>query len=284
MFSLTGFIDLPEGQAGMLIPILSAKGINLPYVQEFDEYLTVIRLSPFLDAEMYSTVGAIENRTVSVGEQGIIAFRKPDSDIFVGNLRDVFDYVKANRRSLRGDPIFEMQLLRLVAAELQELSPVFNRVAKIAFASPSQRRAWIFSERGTHNSLDRIWQDLTSEQISHRPSPIRQKTKVTDPEVLLDWLSNEENFESDDWSAVWHVVIGLLPFDERPMLLAQSWLFRHDTVPVKKLKGVLYVVLDFWRSDDQKWREMADFLSDVGGPALCRVRIPAPRSFITSCV
>jgi hypothetical protein len=88
MFNLNGFIDVSNGRPGMLVPQLSSPDTNLPYVQEMDEFLIVKEIIPFLEYENYSTIPEgqeRQERSVAIGDRGLIAFRSVDGSIFCSN-------------------------------------------------------------------------------------------------------------------------------------------------------------------------------------------------------
>ncbi len=180
MFFLAGFIDLNDGRAGLLIPLLSSPGNNLPYVQELDEFMKIVAVLPFLDAEMYPTITFNGRHTITVGEQGVVAFRNPSSEIVVGTIGSAFEYVKGIRGAEVPDAMFNLEMLRLVGSELQELDPIIERVAAQLFSDQERRAAWIISERTTHNSSQQIWNDLANEVQRTGVSPLRQTSGLSE--------------------------------------------------------------------------------------------------------
>jgi hypothetical protein len=87
MYRLNCFLDISNGRPGMLVPLISSPNTNLPYVQQMDEFFLVREIVPFLEYENYPVVPSDESHTVTIGDQGLVAFRAPDDSIFCGNVR-----------------------------------------------------------------------------------------------------------------------------------------------------------------------------------------------------
>jgi hypothetical protein len=160
MYKLSLLIDVSDGLPGMMVPVFSSPNTNLPYVQQMDEFLIVKSILPFLDYENYSTCLAEVERSIFIGDKGLIAFRSIDNSIICGDVTEVLDYFDQKREIIASSPVLTAQLLRIQAAELPTSYDVWTKVAERTFSNPNQRKLWVDSEILLYQKQRRIWADI----------------------------------------------------------------------------------------------------------------------------
>src|SRR5258708_4185030 len=165
MFYLNGFIDVSNGRPGMLVPLLSSPDTNLPYVQEMDEFLLVKEIIPFLEYENYPTIPESQERSVGVGDRGLIAFRSVDGSIFCGNTEEALKYVVENRALIETNLSLRVQLNRIEAVGLEKSYDAWRDLAKSKFDSERQRALWLDSEHRLYKKQQQIWDEIDSDEV-----------------------------------------------------------------------------------------------------------------------
>jgi hypothetical protein len=276
MFNLNGFIDVSNGRPGMLVPLLSSPDTNLPYVQEMDEFLLVREIIPFLEYENYPTVPESQERSVRVGDRGLIAFRSVDGSIFCGNTEEALKYVAENRALIEANLSLRVQLNRIEAVGLEKSYDAWRDLAKSKFNSERQRALWLDSEHRLYKKQQQIWDEIDGDEVKpERPSRpgLEKPLPEYDDEQLLRWLSVRSNYFAKGWTTVWHYVNVRAPFDDRVSLLGINWMYavNEEDADFEQSKSILFGL--FYRSKKSKdtdWRELAEFVLErlVTEPAL----------------
>jgi hypothetical protein len=259
------YVDISCGASGMLIPVLSSAGTNLPYVQQMDEFMRVRELVPFLDYENYPTVPTNDDREINVGDEGLIVFRSFDGCIISGNSSEIISYIHANRSVIAQRPILYAQLQRIEAATLTSSYEVWREVAAILFPGEPQRKLWIESEHLLFQRQKQIWAQI--ERIGNRRDSsahggLSDKISEYSVEKLFGWLTDRRNFLEANWTKEWHRLRELEPFGNRGLELALAWMFHlaaenHD---LRQIRSVLYSCLEIsWDVSS----ELSEFLTDT---------------------
>ena len=146
MFNLNCYIDLNQGRPGMLIPLISSDSTNMPYVQQMDEFFIIKNLMPFLEYDCYPLVSPGISRDITLGDQGLIAFRNPDGSIFCGNAKEALAFLSTNSELVSQDALLRMQLNRIESLELPTSRDGWRDAADWVFESQEQKRLWIDAE------------------------------------------------------------------------------------------------------------------------------------------
>jgi hypothetical protein len=263
------FIDISEGHPGMLIPLLSSPNTNLPYVQQMDEFLQLREIVPFLQYENYLTMPSEVQRSVTIEDKGLIAFRSYDDSVICGDVSEVMNYIEANHEGISKLPILQCQLNRIVGAELTPSYDVWKSVAAQIFESEAQRTLWVDSELQLfQKQKKRIWSEIDPFEVNRKTpdagSGIYSSIAEYSTEYLIRWLSNRANFLSKDWTKVWHYVKNKNPFDDRLIEIAQSWIvfISSEGADLQQTFSVLYVLLDRSRGSPNELSGFGEFLSD----------------------
>lgn len=252
MFDLNCYLDVSEGKPGMLVPLFSAKGTNLPYVQQMDEFFQVREIVPFLEYENYDVVPIELPRSVVVGDNGLIVFRSTDNSIVCGDVTEVLSYISQNKELISKNPLLNSQLQRIEAAELNPSFEGWRSAAAAVFIEDDQRRFWIDSEMMLFQKQKKIWADIEPLEIDSPKTAdggIYASISEYGTEYLIRWLSNRSNFGSKDWTKVWHYVNACSPFDDRIQELALSWIFHvgDEDQDLKQTRSILFALLGRWK-------------------------------------
>jgi hypothetical protein len=266
MFSLNGFIDVSEGRPGMLVPLLSSPDTNLPYVQEMDEFLLVKEIIPYLEYENYPVVPASDERSIGIGDRGLIAFRSVDGSVFCGNSEEVLMYVSENRTTIQANLALCVQLNRIEAVGLEKSYDAWRDLAKSKFADEKQQTLWIESEHRLFRRQQDIWDEIDASEVKlEKPSRpgLEKPLPEYDVEQLLKWLNVRSNYFATGWTTVWHYVNARAPFDDRVSLLGLNWMYavNEEDADFEQSKSILFAL--FYRSKKSKdidWRELAEFV------------------------
>lgn len=252
MFKLTCFVDISEGRSGMLIPLLSAQNTNLPYVQQMDEFFQVKEIVPFLAYENYPISPSDQSEQITIGDNGLIAFRSFDQTIICGKITEILDYITRNKLEISHDPTLHLQLQRIEAAELQPSYEAWRRISKITFTNESQAHFWVDSEHNLFQKQKKIWAEidpLDVDEPTFAEAGFFGSISEKSTEYLFRWLSNRSNYISKDWTKVWHYVHARTPFDDRIHELALNWIFVtcDDDTDLGKTRSILYMLLERWK-------------------------------------
>jgi hypothetical protein len=233
MFRLNIFIDLAEGQPGMLIPVFTSPNTNIPYVQQMDEFMLVKEIVPFLEYENYQCFAYDNPRTIAVGDKGIIAFRSFDESIVCGDFEEVVDYIDQNQAPIAKNLVLQLQLQRVESTDLKKSYELWRLVATKIFDDEEQAKFWVDSELQLFQKQKRIWADIDPlDQDDLRSGEGLQHTSITQvgTEYLLRWLSNRVNFSAKNWTTIWHYVHEKLPFDDRVSQVALARMYSLASV------------------------------------------------------
>jgi hypothetical protein len=267
MFNLIMFLDISDGQPGMLVPVLSSPNTNLPYVQQMDEFLEVTEIIPFIEYESYPTVPSEEACTVAIGDSGLIAFRSFDGSIFCGSVREVLIYVAENRELIAKNPLLRSQLHRIEAAELNPSYDEWRAVAAKVFTGEEQRKFWLDSELQLYQKQKRIWAELEPQKFDgakvasggHYASISEYST-----EYIIRLLSQRSSFANKDWTKIWHYINERIPFDDRVYQIALNWMFwlNAESQEFGQTKSVVYALLERCNTFGHDMPELSEFLLD----------------------
>jgi hypothetical protein len=279
MFNLNGFIDVSNGQPGMLVPLLSSPVTNLPYVQEMDEFLIIKEIIPFLEYENYPTIPEgqeHQERSVAIGDRGLIAFRSADGSIFCSNSEEVLKYVAENRALIQTNLALRVQLYRIEAVGLEKSYDAWRDLAKSKFADEKQRTLWLESEFRLYHKQQEIWDEIGADEFEpEKPSRpgLEKPLPEYDVEQLVRWLNIRSNYFAKGWTTVWHYVNARAPFDDRVSLIGINWMYavNEEDADFEQSKSILYAL--FYRSKKSKdadWRELSEFILErvTAEPAL----------------
>jgi len=266
MFKPMIYVDVSDGASGMLIPVLSLAGTNLPYVQRMDEHMRVKEVVPFLDYENYPTVPADDDREITVGGEGLIAFRSFDGSIISGNSSEIISYIHTNRSVIAQQPILHAQLQRIEVASFTASYDVWREVATILFPSEPQRKLWIESEHLLFQRRKQIWMEIEhigTRRDSYMQEGLSDEISRYGAEELFGWLINRRNFLKENWTKEWHRLRALEPFDKRVLELAVAWMF-HLAAEHHDLRQMRSVLSSFLETTSDKYNtELGEFLSDT---------------------
>jgi hypothetical protein len=252
MFNLIQFIDISDNKPGMLIPLLSAPNTNLPYVQQMDEFMMVREIVPFIEYENYAILPADQPRTVNLGDNGIIAFRTFEDEIFCGDIQEVLFYISQHKEAISRHAILATQLNRIESANLAKSYAAWRLAAVEVFPlDEDQQKFWTDSEFQLFQKQKRIWNDidpLDTEAPEVGGGGVYGTISEHSTEYLLRWLSNRVNFNAKDWTKVWHYVAARSPFDDRVAQIALGWLFylRAEGQDLRQAKSLINALLHLW--------------------------------------
>jgi hypothetical protein len=267
MYNLMQYVDISDGNPGMLIPLFSSSSTNLPYVQEMDEYFQVKAMLPFLDYENYNLVTAERALTVGVNDRGLVAFRSADQSIFCGNVADVIRYFEASRELIRKSPHLYSQLGRIEGDQFTSMYENWGLVARESFESKVQQAFWLDSEVSLFQSQRQIWDEINSdkrEENSGKRIGLKEGASRYSSEYLIRWLSDRNNFIYSDWVKVWLYVNEGNPFEQRLLDVAQRWLFFNQAEggDLGEARSVLFTLLHHARFSRGTFKDLGSFLSD----------------------
>jgi hypothetical protein len=232
-----------------------------------DEFLMVKELVPFLDYENYPIVQNKEERIIAIGEQGLVAFRSPDNSLFCGNVEETLIFIRENQELISKSVTLRAQLNRIESAELQPSYDAWRKVADAVFDDPDQRRLWLDSELLIFQKQKQIWTEIDSVEIAQdkeERSSLKGSLTEYGMEFLVQWLSTRSNFTVKGWTAVWHHVNAIRPFDDRVAQIAVNWMYAlgDEDTDLEQSKSILYALLQRNRSTDINWDELAGFISE----------------------
>jgi hypothetical protein len=281
-YRLVNFVDLNDGRPGMLIPIFVYETQNLPFVQECDEYTNVVAMVPFIDMESYPVVATEASIEVSISEQGVIAFRNADGQIFIGRMAELFEMYRDRTDPAFGDPFLNLSILRLVAADKSEHSKALQAAAESVFRQTKHQDAWIHSEESAHLAIQKFWSGR--EKPSDAGHAESYSGSYDDTARMFRWLSKRANFSAPNWGSTWHRLASLMPFDDPVMELGADWIYSEWQYPgeIVRYKSVLYVVLEFWRGRPDIPFDLSDCLASMFGehPYLAYELMPSRKLLI----
>ncbi|WP_338720263.1 hypothetical protein [Devosia sp. XK-2] len=245
----------------MMIPVFTTAGTNLPYVQEMDEYYISTSFVPFLDYENYLTCPCVGEVVAFPGDLGLVAFRRPNGDIFSGTIDTVVEYWEANEEEVRSDALFLVQFNRLIGANLQQSYDPWRLASTLLFTNPSQQALWVSSEMSLFQKQATIWRDINDDKKEEKESAFSGDIREYSEEYLIRWLANSTNITSHSWVSVWRNVVERKPFDSRLPDVALGWIFSNlvENQDIASVKWVLYSFfeLQLYRGVDRA--ELAHF-------------------------
>ncbi len=261
------FLDISEGNPGVLIPLLSSPNTNLPYVQQMDEYLQVKEVVPFLEYENYPLIPFEYSHTITVGDKGLIAFRSYDGNIVCGNVSEILAYIAKHQEAIANIPILQSQLNRIESAELNPSYDIWRAVADTVFYEKDQIKFWVDSELHLFQKQKKIWSEidpLEPDEPKASESGIYGSISNYSDEYLVRWLSNRSNFGKSDWTKIWHFVNERTPFDDRVPEVALNWIFQRGGEEQENsgIKSIVFALLERWITFGYEPRELGDFLCD----------------------
>ena len=143
MYKMSECIDLSNGRPGLIIPLFRMERTNVPFVQEMDNYLKIVSFVPYYGADEYSIISVAEPIMADIDELGIVAFIKPDGNVFAGRFPAVYKYTIDSKENLVNFPLLNAQLLRLIGADTAVQYDAFRLASDTYFSSKEQREAWV---------------------------------------------------------------------------------------------------------------------------------------------
>lgn len=251
----------------MLVPVFNTATTNLPYVQQMDEFFQVKEVIPYLEYESYELLPADIQKTIVIGDRGIIAFRAPDNGIVCGDITEILSYIANNRDAIEIHKVLRSQLHRIEAADLNTSYEGWRSIAAEIFHDERQKKLWLESELSIFQKQRRIWAEIEPikpDDHTGGESGIYGSISEHSIEYLIRWLTTRKNFVSRDWTKVWHYVNERAPFDERPSTIALSWIFAvgDSGVDFQQTRSILMVLFDRWENNFQL-PDLGDFLSNT---------------------
>ncbi|HEX3708379.1 MAG TPA: hypothetical protein VHV56_00680 [Pseudolabrys sp.] len=232
-----------------------------------DEFLQIREVIPFLEYENYPIVLAENQRPISIGDNGLIAFRSFDGEIICGDFNEVLQYVSAHKESLANNPILKSQLNRIEATELSPSYDVWRAVAGQVFESEKQQAFWVDSELQIFQKQKKIWTEIdTVDTETQRAAESGLGSPISElsTEYIIQWLNYRPNFLARDWTMAWHYVNERMPFDDRLVQIALNWMFfiGAENQDLHQIKSILYGLLEREKSTNTEVPGLGEFLSD----------------------
>lgn len=232
----------PSDAPGVAVPVFVMDGSNLPFVQEMDQYYTVVDMMPFLNSEYYEmTADSGGEHYVQIGEPGLIAFRDLNRRIKVMGLSEIFEYRDKYAVQLQDAPLLNLQLARACGVPRAAMHDMWRMVAASYFPE-AERDSWIDAEHQLSQRDSAIWA-----AIKDAPDSDLQFDDIPGDlsfERLFAWLNT--NRHHPKWGRVWIRAFQKRPFDERMMQLGADWSESRiaASAPVAEVKAVLYLFLE----------------------------------------
>jgi hypothetical protein len=262
VFKVFGYLDFAPDRPGVMVPVFSKIGTNIPYVQSLDEFYQIEEFFPYFQYEEFGFVSESRVFEADVGEGGLIAFRSPAQEIICGGTDAVLFYLENKEYELEKAPLLKLQLLRIANAPLAQQYEIWRLAAERYFENKDQQAHWLDAELLTHQSNDRIWKRIKDKKSYSGPKhpSMAQKMRAvdpSDPEQRIVLLSDPQYYDFVGWDLEWFILKSQLPVDERVYLIANDWLYAvfSSNIEIAKTKNVLADVLKYWRSvgvvDDQ---------------------------------
>jgi hypothetical protein len=268
MYSVTHFVDVSDGQAGMLIPVFASSSTNLPYVQQMDEYFQVTEMLPFLEFENYPLVVCNASRSTEVGDRGLVAFRSTDNSIVCGTVAETLNFLDRSRETIKASPHLYSQLLRIEGVERGFIYEAWKAVAQATFEREDQRQFWISSELALFEAQQHLWEDIGSSSRADDRSRIAfglsGALNSYSSEYLIRWLANRKNFSCADWAKIWHYVNERDPFESRLFEVALQWLYftQAEGLDLSEARSIVFAILQLSRFAKGGLADLGGFLSD----------------------
>jgi hypothetical protein len=252
VFELTGIVDLSAGAPALLVPVFTstAHRSNVPHMQSMYRNLKIESFIPFYDSEEYNVIPTTNEQKLfkNVGDDGIIALRKHDRSLLVGEINDIVRYWIQDKEYIQSYALLTKQILRMVEKTIAHQWDSWTSLSKAVFHTSEQQEYWVQSEAALLQTDDAIWSRIAGRV---QPQSLAKSIKVDatqplDIEYVLSALTNSRFYDAPNWLSLWLELRASIPYDARVYYVGQMWLYYQlqDRHNVKKAKPVFCGVID----------------------------------------
>lgn len=201
--------------------LFSREGANLQFVAETDNYFRIQQFVPIIDTQdfLIETVDRADQYTI--GQAVPIPSRTQAFGFVIENVGFYIDTFDTLIRET--DSVFRLEIASIVGVSPDEISPILESAAIVAFSDSVMRERWLNIETVTRRASEVYWSSLDFSPAQELLAELRA-IAVHNVQDALRWLRAERNFRDPSWSRVWVYARTLEPLSKELRDISASWM------------------------------------------------------------
>lgn len=222
MYRCTGaafFRDQSTAEVGFAL--FSREGANLQFVAETDNYFRIQQFVPIIDTQDLLVQPIDRGEVYTIGQAVPIPSRSSAFGLIVEEVAfyiDAYDILKTENNA-----VFRLEIASIVGLDTNEIAPVLDSAAGVAFSDAVVREKWLDIEKATRRASELYWSSLDFGPVQELLAEL-EAMSIQDVRDALRWLRIERNFWDSSWTRVWLFARLQEPLSKELRDISASWL------------------------------------------------------------